>query len=472
MNEVEELRARVAQLEKIVKAQQKTIDAQQKTIGEIMQAQQKTIGEQQRIIDAQQERIEELERLLKLKNSEKEVPDFVKRNVKHRNKTPGQKEGHKGTTRPIPGKIDEEEKLSLKRCPECGHEVSEPVGIREHIVEDIIPARVIVKKYIITRHYCKHCKKIVEQKPTDVFPNYRFGLNLCILVMLLRMGCALPIDKIKVLLETTYGLGVSSATIQNILYKCKEEFKGEYERILEEVRNAEVTFVDETGARIKGKNSWLWAFISEMAAFYVLDRSRGRKVPKRVLRKNFKGVLSSDCYNAYESMNCRKQKCLAHYLREIKKWEEKFSKKGEFAQFARKAKRLFKDAIRAHKRLRNKADRLRAKKRFEGRLRAIYSKEYKNPEINRICKNFMRHSDESFTFLEIEGVEPTNNIAERAIRPYVVMRKISGCHRSRKGADACQTLLSIYHTCKLRDQNFVEYAKEYLSEGLSRASGT
>lgn len=436
MDEVEELKARVAHLEKENAWLKK--------------------------------KIAELEELLKIR-LKRELPSFVKEDTHHRNKIPGQKEGHEGTTRPLPEKIDEEKTLSLDKCPDCGNKVSAPVETRGHIVEDIVPARLIAKKYIITRHYCKHCNRIVEQKPTDVFLNYRFGLNLCILVMVLRMN-GTTINKIQDLLSVLFCLNVSSATVQNILYKAKDEFGDEYAKIEDEVRNAKVAFADETGARIMGKNNWLWDFVTKTAALFVFDRHRSKDVPNRVLGENFAGVLSTDCYNAYESMNCRKQKCLAHYLRELKKWEEKFSKKGEYAKFAKKAKRIFKGSITAHKRLKDKRKRLKAKRSFEQKLKRLWSKSYKNPEINRICKSYRKHAGENFTFLEVEGVEPTNNIAERTIRPYVVMRKISGCHRSQRGAEACQTLLSVSQTCRLKGENFAEYAKEYFSERLAGTS--
>lgn len=436
MSEIDELRARVAQLENIVELQRKKI------------------AQLEEIINA------------KLKP---EPPDFAKPNLHHENKTPGQKQGHEGTTRPLPEKFDEEKTLSLEKCPDCGSEVSAPVETREHIVEDIIPARLIAKRYRINRHYCPKCKKLVELKPTDVFPNYRFGLNLCVLVMILRM-IALPINKIQSILGTLFSLEMSSATVENILYRCAEEFDGRYNEIWEEVRKAGNVNADETGSRVNGENWWLWVFISKTAALYRIKHSRGKKVVEETLGKDFAGVLSSDSYNAYESLDCRKQKCLVHYLREIKKWEEKFSKKGEFSKFARGAKKVLKGSIYAHKKLKSKSGRLRAKKRFEAQLRRIYSKNYENPEINRINKNLRRHANENFTFLAVEGVEPTNNEAERGVRPYVVMRKISGGHRSERGTHACERLLSIYRTSQLRGENFKEYATGYLEERLSGTS--
>ena len=423
---------------------------------------------QQRRIAELERRVAQLEELLKTK-LKPEPPSFVKPNLHHEDKTPGQKEGHEGTTRPLPEKFDEEKTLSLQKCPDCGSKVSKPVETREHIVEDIIPARVIAKRYIITRHYCPKCRKMVELKPNDVFPNFRFGLNLCVLVMLLRM-IALPINKIQRMLGTLFKLEMSSATVENILYRCAEEFGGRYDEILEEVRAAGNVNADETGSRVGGKNWWLWVFISKTAAFYRIEHSRGRKVVEDTLGKDFAGVLTSDSYNAYESMGCRKQKCLVHYLREIRKWEEKFSKKGEFSKFAKRAKKVLKGSIGAHKRLKSTSGRLRAKKKFEGQLRNIYSKKYENPEINRINKNLRRHANENFTFLGVRGVEPTNNEAERGVRPYVVMRKISGSHRSKKGVFAAERLLSVYRTSQLRGENFTDYATSYLEEKLSGTS--
>lgn len=443
MSEVEELRALVTKLTS-------TVDKLEKENAEL------------------RKKVAQLEELLKAK-LKPEPPPFAKPNIHHESKTPGQKEGHEGVTRPMPEKFDEEKTLSLEKCPDCGSKVSPPVETREHVVEDIIPARLIAKKYIITRHYCAKCRKLVELKPTDVFPNYRFGLNLCVLVMILRM-IALPINKIQSILGTLFKLEMSSATVENILYRCAEEFDGRYNEIFEEIRKAGNVNADETGSRVEGENWWLWAFVTKAAALYRIEHSRGKKVVEETLDKDFEGVLSSDSYNAYESMPCRKQKCLVHYLREIKKWEEKFSKKGEFSKFAKRAKMVLKGSIGAHKKLKSKSGRLRAKKRFEGQLRSIYSEEYGNPEINRICKNFRRHAGENFTFLEVDGVEPTNNEAERAIRPYVVMRKISGSHRSDRGVFACERLLSVYRTSQLRGENFADYATKYLEEGLSGTS--
>jgi transposase len=413
-------------------------------------------------------RVAQLEELVKAK-LKPEPPPFAKPNLHHESKPPGQKEGHEGTTRPMPEKFDEEKTLSPEKCPDCGGKVSKPVEMREHIVEDIIPARLIAKRYILTRHYCPKCKKLVELKPIDVFPNFRFGLNLCILILILRM-IAIPINKIQSILMTLFKLEMSSATVENILYRCADEFDGRYNEIFEEVRKAGNVNADETGSRVNGENWWLWVFVARAAALYKIEHSRGRKVVEDTLGKDFAGVLSSDCHTAYESMECRKQKCLRHYLGEIKKWEKKFSRKGEFAGFAKRAKKVLKGSIRAHKRLKSKSGRLRAKKRFEAQLCSIYSKEYENPEINRICKNFRRHASENFTFLEFDGVEPTNNEAERAIRPYVVMRKISGSHRSERGAAACGRLLSVYRTSQLRGENFKEYATGYLEERLSGTS--
>ncbi len=437
MSEIEELRARVAQLEYIIELQRKRID--------------------------------ELELLLKLKISEKKVPAFVKPDLHHENKPPGQKQGHEGKTRPLPEKFDEEKTLPLKKCPDCGSKLSAPVETREHVVEDIIPARAIAKKYLIPRYWCGGCKKIVEQKPTDVFPNYRFGMNLCVLIMLLRM-IALPVNKIQRMLDVLFNLKMSSATVENILYRCADEFDGRYDEILGEIRDAGNVNADETGSRVDGENWWLWVFVTKAAALYKIEHSRGKKVVEDTLGEKFAGVLSSDSYNAYESLECRKQKCLVHYLREIKKWEEKFTKEGEFAKFSRKAKRILKGAVRAHKKLKTKAGRLRVKQRLEAQFEKIYSKKYKNPEINRICKNFKRHAKENFTFLEVDGVEPTNNEAERAIRPYVVMRKISGCHRSERGAAAHQRLLSVYRTSQLQGQNFMGYAMDYFAGRLAGTS--
>src|SRR3989344_6342533 len=162
---------------------------------------------------------EEVERLRKIEKefeqykaeypATKELPSFVKEDVKHPKKVPGQKEGHRGYSRRIPERIDFIIPLEINICPDCNSNLSGKQEIRKRRVIDIpLTSQTINTQYEIHRKYCKNCDKMVEPKVPNDLSNSPFGLNLMLFVVFLKMGMALPYNKIHQLLFTMYGLKI------------------------------------------------------------------------------------------------------------------------------------------------------------------------------------------------------------------------------------------------------------------------
>lgn len=287
------------------------------------------------------EKIKELDKLLEQERKEKEriqkefeeykakypatdfIPDFIKEPVKHGRKKNGQKKGHKGYTRKIPERIDVVRPLTIEKCPYCGNELSDVQEIRTRYVEDIPEvANTIVTEYKIERRYCKHCKKIVEPQVPDALPNARFGLRLMLLVVFLKIGMALPIEKIKFLLKVQYNLTISNGEIIKILQQVAKAFGPYYKELERKIRDARVKHSDETGWRIDGKNHWLWVLINKEIALYIIRKKRNYKVPAKVLGKQKGKVVISDRLPTYNNLEkhtgCLQQKCWVHILRNSK----------------------------------------------------------------------------------------------------------------------------------------------------------
>jgi transposase len=188
----------------------------------------------------------------------KELPAFVKEDVKHLKKTPGQKKGHKGYSRRIPERIDFIKPLKINICPDCDGELSETQEIRKRTIIDIpLTSQTINTQYDIHRKYCKKCDKIVEPEVPNALPNSPFGLNLMLFVAYLKIGMALPYNKIQQLLITMYGLKISESGLVSILFQIKEEF-GEYCQTLEKkMRRVRTKHSDESGWRIDGINHYI-----------------------------------------------------------------------------------------------------------------------------------------------------------------------------------------------------------------------
>ena len=416
--------------------------------------------------------IKELQsRLKKLEEKTQELPSFVKPDTKKRKKKLGQKPGHKGYSRPLPDHVDEEVDLSFDRCPDCGKKLSKTQDTFSHYVEDIKMPRAYVKKYNIHRRYCSRCKKMVSPQPVDVLPKCRFGLRLMLLVCFQKYGLHLPFNKIVFELKTYFGIKVSDGELCLMIQKIAELFGPRFEELKIEMRRLKVKYVDETGWRINGQNHWLWAFIAEKEAIalYKIERSRGSKVPLKMLGKKHDGITVSDFYSAYDKFGGKQQKSWVHLLRETSKLAKKKNVSEEMKQFHKRIKRLYHDSVKLKEKEPPPDELERGMKRFLRRLDEISKKAYTDENCQRIAKRLKKHRDSMFRFLTVKELRPDNNMAEQGIRPNVVIRKISGGNRSKNGARAHEVMMSMVETYKRRDQNFLEEGMSYIQDQLQMA---
>lgn len=401
-------------------------------------------------------RIEELEKLME--DSEDSVPSFVKPNKSRKtNKKLGRPKGHKGTTRPKPKEVDETIELKTASCPNCDTElIGKTVEIKERYVEDIEPAKPKRKKYRIHRKWCPKCKKFVTEKPDDVIPKCRLGLNLLLFIAFYRYVLAMPVNKMCTVLEEYYQIHISTATIINEMNLLAKAFGKDFNRIIEEMRHEHSVHGDETGRRIKGINHWLWAFATKTKALYVIRKSRGSKVPKEILAEDFDGVLVSDFWDAYNWIK-NQQKCWSHVLRKTKDMKKDYILHYKLKKLYRKAKRMEESKI-------NKKEKLLQVGMLEREIEKLRHIPFNTKEANAFTKTLVKHKSNLFRFVTDKRVEATNNHGERVIRPTVVMRKISGGHRSDNGARTFEVNMSVIQTWKLQKKNFFE-------EGMNRVKG-
>ena len=422
------------------------------------------------IVESQQKRIEQLEKEVeKLRNElhryhnentpSSATPTFEKSSPNHRHQKPGQKVGHEGTSRPLPDHVDEEKDARLDSCPHCNSRLSF-IGSRKRIIEDIVPAKVKVTEIDIGQYWCRHCNTKVEAPVTEALPNCRLGINTYLFVMFLRYGTKIPIDKITELLEVSYGLQISEGGIINMMHILAKELGSYYDELIQELRNSPSINGDETGWRVDGKNAWLWAFIGKGIALYTIEKSRGKKVVKRMIGKRYKGVLGSDFWSAYNLDGVVQQKCHVHLKRELKETAEEKDGRSQFHRFRKKLKRILDDGVRAKEKLVDKNDLQSQKDHLDSRIEDLCNDKWIDVDCLRIIKRLKGKGKDLFTFL-VKDIDPDNNIAERGIRPAVVMRKNSYGNRSEKGADTTSVLLSVVETCNMRGQNFLDWGSDY-----------
>jgi transposase len=405
----------------------------------------------------------------------KAPPQWVKASVRRvRRKRPGRKAGHPAALRPAPAHIDVKQDVPLPRDPagrcSCPHCNARLLKVKRHkrVVEDIVPAKVLVTCYLTVSGFCPLCRRRVEsrapeQPPAANLPHGQLGLNALSTAILLRVAHRLPFRQVARVLADLPGLSVSAAAVARQVQRAGRWLAGDYDELLIALRSAAHVHADETGWRTDGKNGYLWALTDPKHTLYHVDQSRSGKVIQKLLGRAFGGTLVSDFYSAYARMDCRKQKCLLHLLRELADSAEKSE---EFASgaFYPQVKRVLKGMLllKGRREQLKKNDYESRARRLEKQLGRLARADYQEPNERRIAKRMLRHESELTAFLWDKDLEGTNNAAERAIRPAVVARKISGGSRSKNGADAWAKLASLLRTASQQGRNVLQAIKDML----------
>ena len=410
------------------------------------------------IIKGLYQQVEELKQKVQ-SEQKKRTEKFAKGNaVKKRKKRPGQKPGHVGITRHVPEHIDEVIEETLQECPDCHHPLGSPLEDEEEIQEDIIPAHVHVRKYMRHVYGCLHCrKKVYAPYHPEHVPKGYLGANVLIQAAILKYYHCLPYRKICELFQELAGLRVSPGGLSQALWRISHWLGGEKEQLLEAIRGSPYLHVDETGWRLDGKKSWVWALVNKRLAYYHVDRSRARSVLKELLGKEFNGTLITDFFSVYLNLPYRMQKCLVHLLREFFNCS-KTDRTQEFIMAYKKLKRLIKDA----RRLQERHDQIpvgeytRLRFRIEERLFDFATAGYKTKNLQRLAKRFMQCWLQMLQFLKDPTLAWHNNLAERMIRPNVIYRNRSFGNRSDRGAEAHGTMMSLMQTLRLQGKSVSE----------------
>jgi len=380
------------------------------------------------------------------------MPIYTKPNTRKRRKKPGAKKGHAGHRRQTPTRIDKQETHRLKRCPCCGGPLQRCARKRTRFTEDI-PEQIepVVTEHTIYRDYCSKCKKHVEPVVGDALPHATFGHRLIALTSWLHYGLGVTIDQIIDILSYHLQMELTPGGLINAWQRVSEILLAWYEQIAEEAKNSACLHADETGWRINGQGCWLWCFANDRNCYYTIEYCRGSPVVQKFFSEAFDGVLITDFWAAYDSVDAAdRQKCLPHLLRELEKVDLR-NDSAEWCVFAKKLRRLLRDGIRLRKRADFTSERYRGRiDRLNRRVGAMATEEHADVDARRLTKRLRRYGEYLFTFLDYPDVPHDNNFGERQIRPAVILRKNSQSNRSDRGAATQAILMSVYRTLKLR----------------------
>lgn len=402
------------------------------------------ICESDKMIAAQAKRIEELEEEnRKLKGTGKKLRGIIFKENKSSDEDNerGAVPGHRAFFRnkPKPEEITEEKDVLLKNCPNCSSAFSEADLHKwnERFGVDIpLPIKPIITKYNVAQYHCKSCGQWSQGQPANLFGKSPFGINLMMLVLHMKYRGRAVDAHIQESLKVWYSVDLSSGGVHGILNRAAELFGANYEAIKQAIRDGKVVYADETSWRVEGENWYAWAFVNDKVSLYTIENSRGGGVPRKIL-DGFTGVLSTDWYQGYNSVDCEKQKCGVHFLRPTHDLatmegatEEVKTFHANMVWFLKQARKKHKKCKTSEARLELHAQMLKALMRFWKGIT------YEDKELEKIRGWWLeKRGAELLTFLKYDYVEWENNTAERSIRPFVTRRKICGGSRSERGAE-------------------------------------
>jgi len=359
----------------------------------------------------------------------------------------GAPKGHLGATRekPIPTRT---EWHRLNGCPHCGGKIAKLLEILRKVVEEIPelqPAEVI--EHLFETGICIRCGKVIAE--SDLPQEGDFGKNVLSHVTLLRFEDRLPIRKVVGSLHRQHNVKLTHTTVLDITRRVSKKLRAQYEQITVEIRRSPSVHIDQTDIKVDGITYQLWVFVTKSCTLFIIRKAGYTDVIETVLGKRYQGIIIGDGLETYRQYTNLLQRCWAHLLRESSDLAERYESakilhEGLKKLFERVTSVTYEDPP-------DKRQDLYYECIAEMTQWIDYARSYK--ELRKFAVKLNHGLEHWFTRILHPSIEATNNIAERALREFVVLRKIIGTLRNKKGTEIVETIMTMIATWKQRGQD-------------------
>lgn len=421
-----------------------------------------------------------LARIAELEQQRHDPPPFVKPNkaTSDEPKRPRKKraaEHNRGRRCETPTHV---EPHALEHCPDCHYPLrGTSIDYRRQVIDLPPPQPVAVIEHQVIKRWCPACQRWHSPKldlSGQVFGQGRIGVRIASLIAFLALVLRVPVRRIQAYLRSLHQLRISTGEIVELLHQVRRTLQGEVDALKQQARASPILHGDETGWRENGQNGYIWAFSTpgeDAVRYYEYDPSRGQPVVRRILGGQFKGHLVSDFYCGYNGYAGKHQRCWVHLLRDLHALKETHADDAEVLAWANDVRALYDDAhgwLAAHPQPTD-VEREQQYVALTARAHALglsFARAKKHA-CQALAKRVLRHEDELFQFILVDGLSADNNLAERSIRPLVVIRKISGGSRSPEGTKTRMALASLFETWQARGLNPFEECYRLLSHAAA-----
>jgi len=416
-----------------------------------------------------------------LRDSKRAKAPFSKGTRKPNPKPPGRKPGQGNFTHrtaPTSTPDDEVREINVtieadqRQCPQCQTPLD--ITIETATTEDTPPApRRLITCFKVEVGKCPHCNFQTRAKHPELGPAqngataHTVGPHVMAQALDLHYGLGLPLRKVpQVILDLTGISLTQSALTQRACHLCDPGglLEPTYQTLRTEVINSPVLHTDDTGWRIDAVLAFVMGFFTDKTAYYQIRYQHRCQEVEEVISRDHQGAVVTDRGSTYRAKcfdNIAMQRCLSHLLKNIKKVEEQ--KTGKAKAFATALKEQLKAANDLWKGYRAKELSRDEYRRRGGEIKEtldylLRDRQLTDVDNQRLLNGIGLEHDKGrlLLFLEEPEVPPTNNHAERQLRPAVIARKVSQCSKNDRGANTYATLKSIVQTFKLRSINAVK----------------
>jgi transposase len=431
-------------------------------------------------VAGQDERIAQLERRLNRSSRNSSAPpssdapsNQSERGTGRSGRGRGGQPGHPGRGRDLlpASAVDEAIDHWPSRCG-CGHVFDEQDRVCDgeaarHQVEELPALTARVVEHRAHRLICPACGTAsTGELPAQVAASC-FGPRLQAALVALSVRNRVSRRDVVELGEELFGARLSVGSVDAILTRASDALARPYEELFARVRDAPAINADETGWRTAGQRRALWGLFTSRHAFLQVNRDRHEDHAKSLL-SDTDGVVTSDRWWAYRNLPLRRrQLCWSHLKRDFQAHAEGLAAEQQFGEHGL---RLTHEVFSAWETFQHTNDRPQLKRTI-AQLRRAYkpiiagyaAKQPRNKRCRGMAKNLLKAWPALWTFAAHDGVQPTNNHAERALRGAVIYRKLSLGTQSPHGEQRIERLLSAHTTCRLQHRSLFDYLTELLS---------
>jgi transposase len=376
----------------------------------------------------------------------------------------GGQPGHPGSTRTLIPVADVDAVVVIKpaQCTHCQAPLSgdDPTPWRHQVIE-IPPLKPVVTEYQWHQLACPACGETTRAPWPAGVPSGTYGPRVQATVALCTGAYRLSKRTTQQAMEEVFGVPMSVGTISHLEQATTAAVAAPVEEARTYVHEQAVAHLDETSWRQGDKHAWLWVAVTSWVTVFVVRMSRGGEVARELLGKRFGGILVTDRYSAYNWYPVRwRQLCWAHLLRDFEAMRARGGCSEELGDaLLAQAHQMFTWWHRVQegtlKRSTFRSSMTPLRREVERLLEA--GRHCGMPKTAGTCRDILKRREALWTFVQVAGVEPTNNAAERSIRPGVLWRKGSFGTQSAEGSRFVESMLTVVATLKQQQRNVLEY---------------